>query len=468
MAKKNYLNRIKDIKIEYWLLIVILLFALFLRLYSLGVPAMWIDESISAVAAEKIIEKGIPVFDSGALYSRAYVFHYIQALFIFFIHNDFGARFASVIFGMLTIVLGYFIGKEYSKSGGVIVALFLAVFYLEVFYSRQARFYQMFQFMFFLTLYLIYKSKGNERLIYAALISFFITVNTQVAGLVLIPFFILHSFLYNKKLKWLSLLTLMPAVYYTLPLLGLSSGAESAGNYLWWYSGYTKNIKYLFILAVPGLIWSYLKDKRLTLLIAVPTLTLLIGVFFVKLFALRYMYFFAFTLVLYSSILIAYFYDKYGKYIILPLFILLLFPSNLFFDYTFVNTIKPVDYNLRDFSAPAIDYKSIPDNLREEIKNSDKKLMTFFSPGVVWYIDEVDYVFPFSMNGIGNDSVSYNEKDVYSGAEIKTDRPYEGFYFIADNFAKSKLKPYQAEQFGIIVQGCEKRFESRDLSIYEC
>ena len=97
-----------------------------------------------------ILEKGFPIFDSGLVYSRAYAFHYIEAFFLLFGQNEFMARFPSVIFGMLTIILAYFIGKEYSKSGGLISALFMAVFYLEVFYSRQARFYQLFQLMFFL------------------------------------------------------------------------------------------------------------------------------------------------------------------------------------------------------------------------------------------------------------------------------------------------------------------------------
>ncbi|PIN95372.1 hypothetical protein COU56_01825 [Candidatus Pacearchaeota archaeon CG10_big_fil_rev_8_21_14_0_10_31_9] len=456
-------------KTEITFLIIILLFALFLRVYALGQPGMWVDETISGIASREILEKGVPVFDSGASYIRAYVFHYLQSFFMFFMNNDFGARIASVLFGMLTIVLGYFIGKEYSsRSGGIIVALFLAVFYLEVFYSRQARFYQMFQFMFFLTLYLVYKSAEDKNFIYPALLSFFITVNTQTAGLVLAPFFIIYSFSYNKTRWWLSLITLIPVVYYAYGLMALTGGAQSAGNYISRYSEYIDNVKYLFVLVIPGMIWSYIKNKKLTLLLVIPTLTLLFGVFFVKLFALRYMYFFVFALVFYSSILMAYLYDKYGNYMVLTIFVLLFFPSNLLFDYNFVNVIKPVDYNLGDFSAPVIGYKAIPINLSSEIVNSNKTIMTFFSPGVEWYLRKPDYVFPFSMSGIGNDSVSYNGADVYSGAKISTEKPSEDFYFIADNFALSKLTQSQKEQYSLIVQNCSTRYTSRDLAVYDC
>ena len=461
-------KRLKNVNLEHYLLGLILIFALFLRVYALGTPPLWIDESISAVASKSIINHGFPVFDSGASYGRAYLFHYLEAFFILIGGNsDFNARIISVIFGVLTVLFAYFIGKEYSKSGGVICALFMAVFYLEVFYSRQGRFYQLFQLMFFLSLFLLYKSKDKKILIWPALISFFIVINTQVAGLVLVPFFFIHILLYNRKHWYLSLVVLIPVLLHIISVLSVTSGLDTAVNYISWYSGYTSNIKYLLILLVPGVIWSFFKNKRLTLLIVLPALSLLLGIFFVKLFALRYMYFFVFPMVLYSSLIMAYFYDNYGKWILVSIIILLLFPSNLFFTYNYVNVIKPIDHNLRDFSAPEIDYKSIPEYVITELKESSV-LMTFFSPGVEWYIKKPDYVFPFSMNGIGTDSLSYNGLDVYSGAVISEARPSGEFYFVADKFGLSKLRPSQREKYDKIVEGCFNLYSNKDLTVWEC
>jgi len=461
-------KRLKNVNLEYYLLGLILIFALFLRVYALGTPPLWIDESISAVASKSIINHGFPVFDSGASYGRAYLFHYLEAFFILIGGNsDFNARIISVIFGVLTVLFAYFIGKEYSKSGGVISALFMAVFYLEVFYSRQGRFYQLFQLMFFLSLFLLYKSKDKKILIWPALISFFIVINTQVAGLVLVPFFFIHILLYNRKHWYLSLVVLIPVLLHIISVLSVTSGLDTAVNYISWYSGYTSNIKYLLILLVPGIVWSFFKNKRLTLLIVLPALSLLLGIFFVKLFALRYMYFFVFPMVLYSSLIMAYFYDNYGKWILVSIIILLLFPSNLFFTYNYVNVIKPIDHNLRDFSAPEIDYKSIPEYVITELKESSV-LMTFFSPGVEWYIKKPDYVFPFSMNGIGTDSLSYNGLDVYSGAVISEARPSGEFYFVADKFGLSKLRPSQREKYDKIVEGCFNLYSNKDLTVWEC
>jgi len=237
--------------LEIILLILILVFAFYLRVYSLSNAPFWIDESISTLASVNILEKGLPIFDSGFLYERAYLFHYLQAFSLLFWFSEFGARFVSVIFGLLTIVLIYFIGKEYSKTGGIISALFLAVFYLEVFYSRQARFYQLFQLLFFLSIYLLYKSKDNPKFLYLSLVSLFLTLNTQIEGLVLAPFFILHILIYNKQ-KYLAVLPGIPLIQKFFRVNTLASNSIADANYFSGYASYTTNMLYLLILFVIG------------------------------------------------------------------------------------------------------------------------------------------------------------------------------------------------------------------------
>jgi hypothetical protein len=456
------------IKKEYLGLAGILVFAFFLRVYALGDPVLWIDETISTLASVNILEKGLPIFDSGLLYGRAYLFHYLQSFFLLFGQTDFLARFVSVIFGLLTIVLAYKIGKEYSKSGGLISALFMAVFYLEVFFSRQARFYQLFQLGFFASLYFLYKSKDNPKWLYASLVSFFITINTQIAGLVLAPFFILHILYYSKS--WRKAFAVLPGISLFSKFLpakkNSSDSAVSAVTYFSKYAQHTSNMIYLLVLFIPGVIWSFIKKKRLTLLIAVPSLILLIGVFTLKTFALRYAYFFVFPLVFYSSMLISFLYEKYGKIMLIAIFIILIIPSNLFFPHTYVNMIKPVDYNYNDYSAPEINLKDVPLDLKEKLMSSS--LLCLFSPSVERYLKKPDYVFAFSMNGIGNDTISYEGVDVYSGAEIVDSRPEGSYYVIADYYSLSKLKPFQRENFDGILEGCGVSYENRDLKIYNC
>ena len=453
---------------------VILIFAFFIRVYSLGNPGFWIDESISSSASKMILQKGIPVFDSGILYGRAYLFHYLQAFFLLFGETEFLARFISVIFGLLTIILAYFIGKEYSKSGGIISALFMSVFYLEVFFSRQARFYQLFQLMFFLSLYLLYKSKEKPKYIYLSLISLIITINTQFAGVVLIPFFIIYMIFYLKEKKYiyLSLIPLGFLIYKLTSVFSLTSNfLPRIALYVSKYFSYTYNLHYLLILFIPGIIWAFCKKKKLTSLILVPSLALLFGIFFIEVFAFRYIYFFVFPLVLYSSLLMSFLYEKYGKIILVSILVLIILPSNLFFPYTFVNVIKPINYNYYDFSAPEINYQEMPLDVLETLNES--VIFCLFSPAVEWYIKKPDYVFPFSMDGRGEDSISYiNDKnetvDAYSGALILKERPDEDFYFILDYFSFVKLKPSQRENLSIILENCSDFYKAKDYIVYSC
>ena len=62
----NYMRKMfKKINKEYLLLALILIFGFFLRVYKLGVPALWIDECISTLASLSILENGLPILDSG-------------------------------------------------------------------------------------------------------------------------------------------------------------------------------------------------------------------------------------------------------------------------------------------------------------------------------------------------------------------------------------------------------------------
>jgi hypothetical protein len=462
-------------KTELWILMGILVFAFFLRVYALGNAPLWIDESTSAMASRQIVEKGIPRFDSGLLYSRAYSFHYLQAFFILFSQSEFSARFVSVIFGMLTIVLAYFIGKEYSKKGGLIAALFFAVFYLEVFYSRQARFYQMFQFFFFLSLYLLYKSKKDIRWIYPALISFFITLDIQIEGLILSPFFIVYIIAYTKE-KWLSIFPLIPLVKKFMPAVGLSTkSTEVAVNYASEYFSKISNMAYVLLLSVFGVVWAFIKNKKLTILMVAPAIITLIGVFSLQTFALRYSYFFVFPVVLYSSLLFSFLYEKFGKIMLVPIFILLILPSNLIFPHTYTNVIIPISYNLNDLSAPETNYKVIPQDLMAELKNPHNTVISLFSSNVEWYIKKPNYVIPFTMNGIGEDQISMinsNNKTVdrYSGAEILnySNLPAKPYYVLGDFFSASKLKPEQRENFENLTSNCTEKYASDDLVIWKC
>ena len=464
----------------YILLVLILIFALYLRLFALGEAPFWIDESISSLVSSNILEKGLPILDSGWNYGGALFFHYIQAFFLLFGDIDFFARFPSVIFGLLTIVLGYFIGKEYSKSGGIIVALFIGIFYLEVFFSRQARFYQLFQLLFFSSIYFLYKSKYNKKFIWPVLIIFFLLLNTQIEGLILAPFFIVFILIYFRK-KYLVIFPIIPLIkkYFFVKHLATESIANAVGsnsasntlvNYVSNYWNYMSNMIYVGIFFVFGGIISFFKKRLLTILILLPSIILLISVFSLKVFAFRYAYFFVFPLVLYFGLFFAYLYDKFGKQMIVLIILVVLIPSNIFFPFTGVNILKPISNGYYDSSAPTTNYKSLPEGLIKDMQ--ENVLISYFSCDVEWYIKKPDYVLPFSMNGIGNDQISMNNSqgeivDRYSGAPILNET-IRRYYLTADTFSISKLKPDQFQNYLGLVENCTKSYEAYDLYVWYC
>jgi len=223
---------------------------------------------------------------------------------------------------------------------------------------------------------------------------------------------------------------------------------------------------------VPGVIWSFLRKKRLTLLMILPSVVLLVGIFSLQTFALRYAYFAVFPLILYSSLFVSFLYEKYGKIILVGIFFLIILPSNIFFPYTSVNVLNPIDYSLYDSSAPTTDYKNLPVDVLGELR-SDVTLVSYFSSDVEWNIRKPDYVLPFTMDGRGYDHISWNDSegrvvDRYSGALMLEDVLDKPYYGLADRFSVSKLKPGQRDGLNELVGECDVYYENPGLKIYAC
>ncbi len=485
LSKKIHFTKEFSLSIEIICLIFILIFALFLRISFLENPSFWVDESISSLASLKILEKGIPVFDSGVLYSRALVFHYSQALsFIIFGVNDFAARFPSVIFGVLSVFLAFLVGREYNKNAGLIFALFVATFFLEVFFSRQARFYQLFQLAFFASIYLLYKSKKDLRYLFLGFVCLVIAVDTQPAGLVLIPFFIIHILLFNKKNWYYSFVALLVffleraslfSVLFSSKIPEVVDGSKDVFfNYFSTYLSFTSNVFYLIIMFLIGSVWAFFKNKTLTLLILIPSLIVLSGVIYLEVFALRYAYFFVFVILLFSSLLISFLVEKYGKEMWVLVLILVILPSNLIFPFSYGTMLIPSTSNLNDFSAPEINFKDINSSLFYELKSVDSFLLTHYSPHVEWYLQKPLMVLDFSMTGKRDYSISREVDsklvDVYSGASIITSETQvpSKFYYIEQGFAFSKLNPSQKELVESIKQNCSLIHNNNSVKIFSC
>ena len=71
----------------------------FLRFYYLGYQSLWIDESYSALIAERIAETGLPIWESGKIYLRAVPNHYLLGgLYAIFGASETALRMPAAIF----------------------------------------------------------------------------------------------------------------------------------------------------------------------------------------------------------------------------------------------------------------------------------------------------------------------------------------------------------------------------------
>lgn len=453
-------------------LVLIVIWAFVLRVWGLGIGNMWIDEAISSVAAREILEKCAPELDSGLFYGRALVFHYLLALFIFIFGGDFGARLISVIFGVGSVVLSFFIAREFEDVGGknnaagLTAALLTSVLFLEIAYSRQARFYQMFQFLFFLSLFLLYKSKDSKKYAWLSCVSLAVLVDTHLAGLVVMPLFF---YFFTKEQKDWKLFVIPTALslYYGPGVLGIGTGnGQIISSYVESYSG--SLFYYLRAFAIIGFIglpFAFYWNKRLTSVLIIPSFILLFSLIFVKVYALRYAYFIVLIVPIFISALFYYIYRSNRWFFAIALILAIIYPSNLFFDSGNLTVVKPENIQLHTSSEPIIGYKDLSDDLKEEIINS--KNVVLFTPGFAWYYKNPDYFIPFSLNGLPTGYSLYNEIDAYTGAE-RFDNQIDDFIFIEDAFGYSKLNTEERESVDELKKKCYLIEGARLLKVYRC
>ena len=147
----------------------IFLLAFTTRVANLGGQDFGIDEILHVYAAKGLIEKGTPVLPSGEEYSRALVYTKLVALVgEFWDINEWTARYPSVFWGLLTVLLTFLIGRFWYSAGvGLVAAFLVAVIPAEIVFSRTVRMYTMFQFCYLAIIFLFfygYESfEGAER-----------------------------------------------------------------------------------------------------------------------------------------------------------------------------------------------------------------------------------------------------------------------------------------------------------------
>jgi 4-amino-4-deoxy-L-arabinose transferase-like glycosyltransferase len=159
-----------------WLLLGIVAYALVLRLAGLGRLGFWIDEDLTWLAVDGILEEGVPRLPSGAQYLRSLPYSYLVAACAWLFRADpnmvaagpFGAgeiayRLPSVFFSIGTLLVLYTIVREVRGPGTALAAsLVLATSPWDIQYAQMARMYTLLAFLTALAALLLVRSTGQK------------------------------------------------------------------------------------------------------------------------------------------------------------------------------------------------------------------------------------------------------------------------------------------------------------------
>lgn len=211
-------------------------FAVLLLLYKIGAQYMWTDEVFSFHAAKMILEKGIPLYDSGLYYGRSVIYNYLLAFSMkLFGVNEFGSRIINIPFVIGTTLLIFFFIRDIFRSRknnntfGLVGALIYLTTNFTITSVRETRMYAMTVFFFSLSIIAFYyafisshttkvwKLKGlnikyNWIWIIIFIFSFLIGYDTQPISIILgvgLLFYYIFNFVFKHKKESLLFAILM-------------------------------------------------------------------------------------------------------------------------------------------------------------------------------------------------------------------------------------------------------------------
>jgi mannosyltransferase len=123
-------------------LLIIIIFGLLTRIYNLGRFGFWYDESICLFIANHFQD----VFSAASkiVGSDGTTFIILLKGWMFLFHNDYFLRLFSVLCGVFSIIIIYYLGKFiFSRRIGILSALLLSISPLHVFYSQELTYYSL-------------------------------------------------------------------------------------------------------------------------------------------------------------------------------------------------------------------------------------------------------------------------------------------------------------------------------------
>ena len=424
-------------------LALIVLTATLIEIYVATSLSLWHDEATTANAAISFLQNGIPEFPSGFEYWRAFPHTLLVAAsgYLFGI-TDLSLRLPSIILSSATVVLTYFTGKEFfDKNVGLIGSTILAFSALQVAWGTQVRMYVLLQFLYLLSVLLIYRSveRNKKRDLLFLTISLILISFVHATGYIL--YFVAISYwLYRADLSQASnklSIVGIPVLILVLAIILqfserisflhiISELTFNPENLYFYYEFVFRHIPFLSGLGLIGSLLAFRKNLISAVLISGSVFSALyIYMLHYDGVSGRYIYFSLPILAIWTGLTVQLFSkkandvirDKFDidisvKYITFLLTIIVLLGGSGF-DYDFSDG----DYR------PNFDQKSVYDFI-EDNSDSNDTLITQWTSSATYYYRAPGYSLYGDQSRPGYNSSYYREDysfkghDVYSGAEF--------------------------------------------------
>ncbi|MFH1061645.1 MAG: glycosyltransferase family 39 protein [Candidatus Omnitrophota bacterium] len=187
-------------------LLIITMLGLLLRVFKLDAKSLWLDEAFTVAFAQK--DWGTIFFHHYSI--RPLYFMIVKCWASLFGYTEFNLRMLSVVFGTLSIIMLYRLGKLlFNKKIGLFCALLLALSAYHVIRSQQARWYSLAMLLFISTAFCLLQLRRKPKLFYwiAYPVSLLMLVYTNpfIGGMV---FLLTNCFLFLFKIdlkRWMSM-----------------------------------------------------------------------------------------------------------------------------------------------------------------------------------------------------------------------------------------------------------------------
>lgn len=217
---------LKKIFKENWVLIIILVIAIFLRLsflFLLNPPLIWIDSSDYHQAAVSLIQGNGYSLEAGVPFANrepGYSLFFLAPIYFLFGQSIFAVQIIQIILSLIIIWLIFRLAKKYfSQKAAVIAALFFAFYPPLIAYSNEILTEIPFTFLLILTIFLIIKAFENDSLKLFILSGIFLGIATLTRFIAvflpifLLPFFYFFSKDWRKTIKYFLSITIVLIIF---------------------------------------------------------------------------------------------------------------------------------------------------------------------------------------------------------------------------------------------------------------